>query len=164
MIGFIALTIQAPRRNSEVLAKRPDAELELIQSHMAQKPVLRGEVGCACVAREVSVERGGMDARSCLSRIIWPWCSTLAPTPTGSLGTTRPLNTLLLKHQQARLCHRAQKAAGPSNSNRFLFAPPPPWGGLDLDSRSSGCARLGGGVGPPLGVVPFRSLLAIDQN
>jgi len=24
-------------------------ELELIQSHMAQKPVLRGEVGCACV-------------------------------------------------------------------------------------------------------------------
>ena len=24
---------------------------------MAQKPVLRGEVGCACVAREVSVER-----------------------------------------------------------------------------------------------------------
>jgi len=26
-------------------------ELELIQSHMAQKPVLRGEVGCACVAR-----------------------------------------------------------------------------------------------------------------
>jgi len=31
-------------------------ELELIQSHMAQKPRLRGEVGCACVAREVSVE------------------------------------------------------------------------------------------------------------
>ena len=26
-------------------------------------------------------------------------------------------------------------------------------GGLDLDSRSSGCARLGGEVGPPLGVV-----------
>ena len=25
---------------------------------MAQKPELRGEVGCACVAREVSVERG----------------------------------------------------------------------------------------------------------
>jgi len=33
-----------------------ELELELIQSHMAQKPVLRGEVGCACVAREVSVE------------------------------------------------------------------------------------------------------------
>ena len=32
-----------------------ELELELIQSHMAQKPVLRGEVGCACVAREVSV-------------------------------------------------------------------------------------------------------------
>ena len=35
-------------------------ELELIQSHMAQKPVLRGKVGCACVARKVSAERGGM--------------------------------------------------------------------------------------------------------
>jgi len=30
---------------------------------MAEKPVLRGEVGCACVAREVSVERGGMGER-----------------------------------------------------------------------------------------------------
>ena len=38
-------------------------ELELIQSHMAQKPVLWGEVGCACVAREVSVEKGGMGER-----------------------------------------------------------------------------------------------------
>ena len=37
-----------------------ELELELIQPHMAQKSVLRGEVGCACVAREVSVERGGM--------------------------------------------------------------------------------------------------------
>ena len=37
-----------------------ELEFELIQSHMAQKAVLRGEVGCACVAREVSVERGGM--------------------------------------------------------------------------------------------------------
>ena len=31
-----------------------DVELELMQSHMAQKPVLRGEVGCACVARDVA--------------------------------------------------------------------------------------------------------------
>ena len=29
----------------------PELELELIQPHLAQKPVLRGEVGCACVAR-----------------------------------------------------------------------------------------------------------------
>ena len=34
-----------------------------------------------------------------------------------------------------------------------FHAPPPQWGGLDLDSRSSGCARLGGEVGPRLGVV-----------
>ena len=40
-----------------------ELELELIQSHKAQKPVLRGEVGCACIAREVSVERGGMGER-----------------------------------------------------------------------------------------------------
>jgi len=31
-----------------------ELELELIHPHMAQKPVLRGEVGCACVAREVN--------------------------------------------------------------------------------------------------------------
>ena len=30
-----------------------ELELALIQSHMAQKPMLRGEVGCACVACEV---------------------------------------------------------------------------------------------------------------
>ena len=46
-----------------------ELELELIQSHMAQKPLLRGEVGCACVAREVSVERGGMSERGCARRL-----------------------------------------------------------------------------------------------
>ena len=49
-------------------------ELELIQPHMAQKPVLRGEVGCAFVAREVSVERGGMGERGCARRLGgWVW-------------------------------------------------------------------------------------------
>ena len=46
-----------------------ELELKFIQSHMAQKPVLRGEVGCACVAREVSVERGGMGERGCARRL-----------------------------------------------------------------------------------------------
>jgi len=46
-----------------------ELELELIQSHMAQKPMLRGELGCACVAREVSVERGGMGERGCARRL-----------------------------------------------------------------------------------------------
>ena len=51
-----------------------ELELELIQSHMAQKPVLRGEVGCACVAREVSVERGGLGERGCARRLGgWVW-------------------------------------------------------------------------------------------
>ena len=44
-----------------VLKSGLELELEQIQSHMAHMPVLRGEVGCACVAREVSVERGVMD-------------------------------------------------------------------------------------------------------
>ena len=44
-----------------------ELELELIQSHMAQKPVLRGEVGCAYVAREVSVEREEAIQRAALS-------------------------------------------------------------------------------------------------
>jgi len=48
-------------------------ELELIQSHMAKKPVLRGEVGCACVAREVSVERRGMGERGCARRLGGVW-------------------------------------------------------------------------------------------
>ena len=55
-------------------ARGPELELELIQSHVAQKPVLRDEVGCACVAREVSVERGGMGERGCARRLGgWVW-------------------------------------------------------------------------------------------
>ena len=57
-------------------ASSPDRELELelIQPHMAQKPVLRGEVGRACVAREVSAERGGMGERGCARRLGgWVW-------------------------------------------------------------------------------------------
>ena len=51
-----------------------ELELGLIQPHIAQKPVLRGEVGCACVAREVSVERGGMGERGCARRLGgWVW-------------------------------------------------------------------------------------------
>jgi len=34
-----------------------ELELELIQFHMAQKPVLRGEVGCACLNPQVDVPR-----------------------------------------------------------------------------------------------------------
>ena len=43
------------------------------------------------------------------------------------------------------------------------FQPPPSVGGLDLDSRSSGFARLGGGVGPPLGVVPHYFELGLSM-
>jgi len=60
------LIIHGPaHRGANGAAMPTELELELTQSHMAQKPVLRGEVGCACVAREVSVERGGMGERGC---------------------------------------------------------------------------------------------------
>ena len=64
-----------------------ELELELVQLHMAQKPVLRGEVGCACVAREVSVERGGMGERGCAKRLgRWVW-GTRTRTNTIPYGT-----------------------------------------------------------------------------
>jgi len=44
-------------------------------------------------------------------------------------------------------------SVGAEHAPHLFHAPPPSVGGLDLDSRSSGCARLGGEVGPPLGVV-----------
>jgi len=50
------------------LSSSMELELELIQPHMAQKPVLRGEVGCACVTSEVSVERGGMGDGTAVQR------------------------------------------------------------------------------------------------
>ena len=43
--------------------------------------------------------------------------------------------------------------AGDCEFKRVNFFTPPLSGGLDLDGRNSGCARLGGEVGPPLGVV-----------
>jgi len=73
-------------------------KLELVQSKMAQKPVLRGEVGCACVAREVSVERRGMSelTRSRHSRV---WSRTRRA---GCLGTRWPPWRLLTLAPRAR--------------------------------------------------------------
>ena len=92
-------------------------ELELIQSRMAQKPVLRGEVGCACVAREVSVERGGMDELE-----------------------------LIQSHMAQKPVLRGE-VDGRARSN-------------DICSNS-GCARLGSGVVPPLGVVEKKMAVLI---
>ena len=39
---------------------------------MAQKPMLRGEVGCACAAREVSVERGAQHVHHHVLRQVAP--------------------------------------------------------------------------------------------
>ena len=40
--------------------------------------------------------------------------------------------------------------------------PPPQWGGLDLGSDDSGCARLGGSkVPPPLGVVKEKVVVVV---
>ena len=50
----------------------PELELGLIQTHMAQRPVMRvgvGAVRCACVARAISAEKGGMGERGCARRL-----------------------------------------------------------------------------------------------
>jgi len=57
---------------------------------MAQKPVLRGEVGCACVAREVSVERGG----------TWRRAWSLGLIYSGVLATPPPPSPLSLRSSQ----------------------------------------------------------------
>ena len=44
----------------------------------------------------------------------------------------------------------------------WIFPPLPHWGGLDLNSNSSGCACLGSGVVPPLGVVEKEVAVLID--
>ena len=63
---------------------------------MAQKPVLRGEVGCACVAREVSVERRGMGERGCARR-LGGWVSdTLA-------RCSRECSLITLRYRALRL-------------------------------------------------------------
>ena len=38
---------------SRQMTRKPKLDLELIQSHMAQKPVLRGEVGCVLRAKYI---------------------------------------------------------------------------------------------------------------
>ena len=43
--------------------------------------------------------------------------------------------------------------SAPASIIIIFFCPPPRWGGLDLNSSNRGCARLGGEVDPPLGVV-----------
>jgi len=52
-LRLVFSTLHAPER--ALFYDTAELELELIQSHMAQKPVLRGEVGCACVARVLRV-------------------------------------------------------------------------------------------------------------
>ena len=59
---------RAPGRVLGALSSSMELELELIQPHMAQKPVLRGEVGYACVTRESSVERRGMGDGTAVQR------------------------------------------------------------------------------------------------
>ena len=72
--GSALATLHTQTRAGRWTSFSPELELELIQPHMAQKLVLRGEVGCACVAREVGVERGGMGERGCARRLDgWVW-------------------------------------------------------------------------------------------
>ena len=90
-----------------------ELELELIQFHMAQKPVLRGEVGCACVAREVSVERGGMGERG------YDFASHQAPASTASAPQLRP-------HGQQGSSQQGRRALCSAPSHHFATGRFPP--------------------------------------
>ena len=72
-----------------------ELELELIQPHMAQKPVLRGKVGCACVAREVSVERRYGRARVCKA-LGWVGVGVKPIRPQGYLISTHAICLIYL--------------------------------------------------------------------
>ena len=72
----IAYLIESPDRTAQAHRQVhcAELELELIQSHMAQKPVLRSKLGARVLRREVSVERGGMGERGCARRLGgWVW-------------------------------------------------------------------------------------------
>jgi len=127
---------------ADYLRHRPELELELIQSHMAQKPVLRGEVECACVAREVSVERGGMGERGCARRLGgWhrprlDWTRQAVgqqhPSPlcAGSEARRRAVvvsnpcreKTLASQHLVPELVHRARRLIVTASARRSLVA------------------------------------------
>ena len=97
-------------------------QLELIQSHMAQKPVLRGEVGCACVAREVSIE--ALCAASPEALAHSPSQMPLSCPPT--CFKTQPC----LPCSTPRACCAARGSLGCSSSSRhsappFAVAVPP---------------------------------------
>ena len=66
-----------------------------------------------------------------------------------ALGRTRPFSAErpVRGEVKAMLRRRGQV------KTLILVPPPPHWGGLDLNSNNSGCACLGSGVVPPLGVV-----------
>ena len=60
-LRLVFSTLHAPER--ALFYDTAELELELIQSHMAQKPVLRGEVGCQVLrVRSVSKEEAWASA------------------------------------------------------------------------------------------------------
>ena len=63
------------RREGCTTGENIELELELIQPHMAQKPVLRGEVGARALrVRSVSREEAWASAGvqgACVGRLVW---------------------------------------------------------------------------------------------
>ena len=64
---------------------------------------------------------------------------------------------IVIGHLESLLVVEHFDAGDVASKATFIFNAPPSVGGLDLDSRSSGCARLGGGSGFPLEVRVFAS-------
>ena len=93
--------------------------LELIQSHVAQKPVLRGEVGCACVAREVSVVPRCLGARSRCYCCLDP----IPPTEGGGWCSRHH------RHPRRGFPEPAQRRNDPPLERSVFLSPPPLSGG-----------------------------------
>ena len=114
-------------------------ELELIQPHMAQKPVLRGEVGCACVARFPFPRRGPLR----LGFFAPPWgpsitiepekWSTTQPTPRAPWQSRKPLPGGRLFGKKRPWGRVGLKA---------------PWQGRPISGRLGQCALAEAALGP----------------
>ena len=97
----------------------PPSELERIQFQMAQKPVLRGEVGaralrvrCACVARAVGVGWVGVGAKLAVHDALGGYlvCGGLSFYPHAQPGTEPGIflvkwQHVLVQHAEKTNCH-----------------------------------------------------------
>ena len=161
-----------------------DFELELIQSHMAQKPMLRGEVGCACVARSVRCEACWKQFMMCLED-TW-FVAAFHSTPMHDPGlkeVQRPARVCVCKGASVLPCLLScccwRRRPPAVRRSRLRAAPPPdacppesPWCRPVVISSSALLpllvhgASAGGGalLLPPLLHTNHRPMSWVDQS